>query len=59
METKVFPTIGFSLLPTNNGAQGGIRTHTPSRAADFESAVATITPLEHSGRNSRPINNKA
>ena len=29
------------------GAQGETRTHTPSRAAGFESAVAAITPLEH------------
>ncbi len=27
------------------GAEGGIRTHTPLRAADFESAASTIPPL--------------
>ena len=35
------------LLLSRIGAQGEIRTHTPSRAVDFESTVATITPLEH------------
>ena len=28
-----------------HGAEGGIRTHTPLRAADFESAASTIPPL--------------
>ena len=28
-----------------SGAEGGIRTHTPLRAADFESAASTIPPL--------------
>lgn len=27
------------------GTRGGIRTHTPSRAADFESAESTVPPL--------------
>ncbi len=32
--------------PTSmRGAEGGIRTHTPLRAADFESAASTIPPL--------------
>lgn len=28
-----------------DGAQGGIRTHTPVKAADFESAASTVPPL--------------
>ena len=31
--------------PAVTGARGGIRTHTPLRATDFESAVSTVPPL--------------
>ena len=33
------------VAPGQVGARGGSRTHTPFRAADFESAVSAIPPL--------------
>ena len=46
----VFKTNLFSLLsiPPYIGAQGETRTHTSQRTTVFETAVAAITPLEHS-----------